>query len=87
VFEFDHTGLWTTQDGEVRKLLLPNGRYIALVGRGEGPRRQGWYRVVGARIEYRGDNGETGTGLFEDGLLHSGTGALFYPEDFAEAAA
>jgi hypothetical protein len=85
MLDTDHTGLWATPDGGVRKLLLPNGRFIALVGHG-AERHQGDYLIVGARIEYRGDDGRRGTGRFEDGVLYSGTGATLYPEDFAEAA-
>jgi hypothetical protein len=84
--DFDHTGIWATEDGAVRKLLLPNGRYMVLLGHGVEP-YQGDYIIVDERIEYLSDDGRQGAGLFEDGVLHSGTGATFYPEDFAEAAA
>ena len=45
----EHVGMWSTADGQVRKLLLPNGRYLALIAGGE-IRHQGEYRVVGSRI-------------------------------------
>lgn len=80
----DPTGLWTSAASDVRKLLLPNGRYLVMVDDGE--RGQGDYVVSGTRIVYRGDNGETGTGSLVGGLLYSARGAVFYPEDAADLA-
>lgn len=82
----DHAGLWTTPDREVRKLLLPNGRYLVMVGDGT-ERHQGDYVIAGAQIAYLGNDGETGTGTFAGGLLHSTKGTVFYPEDMGDAAA
>src|SRR5262245_16811882 len=80
------TGLWTSPDGDVRKLLLPNGRYLVLPGNGGVP-RQGEYIVTGAQIAYRGDDGTTGTGTFAGGLLYSTRGTVFYPENMGDAEA
>ncbi len=76
----EHVGMWSTADGQVRKLLLPNGRYLALIAGGE-VRRQGEYRVVGDRIEYVDDEGATGTGVFEDGVMIGASGVPLYPKD------
>lgn len=76
----DHVGMWSTVDGQVRKLLLPNGRYLALIAGGE-IRHQGEYRIVGARIEYFDDEGATGAGMFEDGVMIGASGVPLYPKD------
>ena len=76
----DHVGMWSTADGQVRKLLLPNGRYLALIAGGE-IRHQGEYRVVGTRIEYFDDEGKTGAGVFEDGVMIGASGVPLYPKD------
>lgn len=76
----DHVGMWSTVDGQVRKLLLPNGRYLALIAGGE-IRHQGEYRIVGATIEYFDDEGATGAGVFEDGVMIGASGVPLYPKD------
>ena len=75
-----HVGMWSTADGQVRKLLLPNGRYLALIAGGE-IRHQGEYRVVGSRIEYFDDEGAAGAGVFEDGVMIGASGVPLYPKD------
>jgi hypothetical protein len=74
--ETDFTGLWISADHDVRKMLLPNGRFIALVG-AEARRYQGEYRIEGQRIVYRKDNGMIGEGEFIDGVLYQAGLALF----------
>ena len=76
----EHVGMWSTADGHVRKLLLPNGRYLALIAGGE-IRHQGEYRVVGTRIEYFDDEGASGAGVFEDGVMIGASGVPLYPKD------
>ena len=76
----DHVGMWSTADGQVRKLLLPNGRYLAMIAGGQ-IRHQGEYRVVGARIEYFDDEGASGVGVFEDGVMIGASGVPLYPKD------
>jgi hypothetical protein len=76
----EHVGMWSTADGAVRKLLLPNGRYLALIAGGT-IRHQGEYRVVGSRIEYLDDEGATGAGVFEDGVMMGASGVPLYPKD------
>jgi hypothetical protein len=61
-------------------LFLPNGRYLALIAEDE-IRHQGEYRVVGARIEYFDDEGKTGAGMFEDGVMIGASGVPLYPKD------
>ena len=80
MFADEHVGMWSTADGQVRKLLLPNGRYLALIAGGE-IRHQGEYRVVGSRIEYLDDEGATGAGMFEDGVMIGASGVPLYPKD------
>ena len=80
MFADEHVGMWSTADGAVRKLLLPNGRYLAMIAQGE-IRHQGEYRIVGARIEYFDDEGKTGVGVFEDGVMIGASGVLLYPKD------
>jgi hypothetical protein len=80
MFANDHVGMWSTADGAVRKLLLPNGRYLALIAGGL-IRHQGEYRIVGTRIEYFDDEGKTGVGVFEDGVMVGASGAPLYPKD------
>ena len=80
MFADDHVGMWSTADGAVRKLLLPNGRYLALIAGGQ-IRHQGEYRVVGTRIEYFDDEGKVGVGVFEDGVMIGSTGVPLYPKD------
>ena len=81
----DYIGMWMTADSMVRKILLPNGRYLAMIGGGE-TRHQGEYRIVGDRIRYRDDAGGTGESLFIDGVMYHGNVAL-YPDGYAEAVA
>jgi hypothetical protein len=76
----EHVGMWSTVDGAVRKLLLPNGRYLALIAHGE-IRHQGEYRIVGERIEYLDDEGKSGAGVFEDGVMIGASGVPLYPKD------
>jgi hypothetical protein len=80
----DHIGMWSTADGAIRKLLLPNGRFMALTMNAER-RYQGEYRIAGSRIEYRQDSGETAVGAFEDGLMIGANGVPLYPEDMLAA--
>lgn len=80
----DHVGMWSSADGAVRKLLLPNGRYLALIA-GGAIRHQGEYRVVGLRIEYFDDAGKTGAGVFEDGVMIGASGVPLYPKDMLMA--
>jgi hypothetical protein len=80
MFADEHVGMWSTADGQVRKLLLPNGRYLALIAGGE-IRHQGEYRVVGTRIEYFDDEGASGVGVFEDGVMIGASGVPLYPKD------
>ena len=79
----DLTGLWMSRDGGMRKLLLPNGRYLAMGG-GHAP-REGSYVVAGRQIAYRGDDGSEGVSVFADGALRSAKG-VFYPEDMGDGA-
>lgn len=79
----DLTGMWRSASGEMRKLLLPNGRYLAMGG---GAPRQGSYVIAGARIEYVGDDGSEGVSVYVDGELRSAKG-VFYPEDMGDALA
>lgn len=80
MFADEHVGMWSTADGAVRKLLLPNGRYLALIAGGE-IRHQGEYRIVGSRIEYVDDEGLTGASVFEDGAMIGASGVPLYPKD------
>jgi hypothetical protein len=80
MFADEHVGMWSTADGAVRKLLLPNGRYLAMIAHGE-IRHQGEYRIVGTRIEYFDDEGKTGVGVFEDGMMIGASGVPLYPKD------
>ncbi len=82
----DHVGMWSTADRQVRKLLLPNGRYLALIAHGE-IRHQGEYRIVGTRIEYRDDEGATGVGAFEDGVMIGASGVPLFPKEMLDAIA
>lgn len=79
----DFIGLWVTADHSVRKLLLPNGRFIAM--RGE-QRFEGDYEIEGSRIVYRKDNGMSGEGEIADGVLRGG-GAPLYLKGYEEMAA
>lgn len=80
----DFVGLWLSADHQVRKILLPNGRFIAMVG--EDIRHQGEYRIEGRRIAYHRDGGLVGEGEFVDGVLYGGAVAL-YAEGWDELAA
>jgi hypothetical protein len=80
----EHVGMWSTADGAVRKLLLPNGRYLALLDGGT-VRHQGEYRVTGTRIEYFDDEGKSVAASFEDGLLIGPSGVPLYPKDMLAA--
>jgi len=76
----EHVGMWSTADGAIRKLLLPNGRYLAMIAQGD-VRHQGEYRIVGTRIEYVDDEGKTGAGVFRNGVMIGASGVLLYPKD------
>ncbi|MDB5538373.1 MAG: hypothetical protein JWQ89_100 [Devosia sp.] len=65
----DYTGLWVTDDGEIRQALLPNGRYIEARGHLYAA-CQGDYRIEGHHIEYRDDTGLSAAGEFIGGVLH-----------------
>jgi hypothetical protein len=80
MFAGEHLGMWSTVDGAVRKLLLPNGRYLAMIADGE-IRHQRKYRIVGTRIEYLDDEGKTGAGEFRDGVMVGTSGVPLYPKD------
>jgi hypothetical protein len=80
MFANEHVGMWSTVDGAVRKLLLPNGRYLAMIADGE-IRHQGEYRIVGTRIEYFDDEGKTAVGVFRDGMMIGASGVPLYPKD------
>lgn len=84
-FTYDFTGVWMSADHSVRKVLLPNGRFIAVQGAGER-RAEGDYRIVGSRIAYRKDNGMTGEGEFIAGVLHS-AGLTLYLDGMVEQEA
>jgi hypothetical protein len=77
---FDPTGLWTTADGTVRKLLLPNGRYLVMKGVAS-KWHQGDYVVAGERIEYSSDEGSSGSAVISGGVIYSQKGEALYPED------
>jgi hypothetical protein len=79
----DYTGLWMSADHEIRKMLLPNGRYVAVHG---GGCHEGEYRVVGNTIEYYDDAGATGASEFIDGALRNGKATLFL-DGYEEMAA
>jgi hypothetical protein len=67
-----YTGMWVTDDGNVRHELLPTGRYVEARGRRERA-YEGRYEVAGAHIEYRDDTGFTADGDFVDAnTLHHG---------------
>jgi hypothetical protein len=83
---FDPTGLWTTSDGAVRKLLLPNGRYLVMKGR-RSEWHQGDYVVAGGRIEYHSDDGGSGTAVITGGVIYSAKAGPLYPEGIEDAAA
>ncbi|WP_299656706.1 Atu4866 domain-containing protein [uncultured Jannaschia sp.] len=65
----DFTGLWITDDGQVRHELLPAGRYIEARGRRERA-YQGRYEISGTHVEYWDDTGFAADGDFIDGVLH-----------------
>ena len=85
MMDSDYTGLWLSADHSVRKMLLPNGRFIALVG-AEERRYQGDYVIQGSRIVYRKDNGMIGEGEFVAGVLYQ-AGVTLYAEGYDEVAA
>lgn len=76
---FDPTGLWTTSDGAVRKLLLPNGRYLVKKGTAS-EWHQGDYVVAGTSIVYHGDDGGTGKAIIFGGVIHSAKGGRLHLE-------
>jgi hypothetical protein len=76
---FDPTGLWTTSDGTVRKLLLPNGRYLVMKA-GHTEWHQGDYVVTEDHIEYQCDDGGTGTAVITGGIIYSAKGVALHPE-------
>ena len=72
VAQHPYIGMWTTDDGQVRHQLLPNGRYDEARGSRESAYR-GRYEVSGSHIEYRDDTGFTADGDFVDAnTLHHG---------------
>lgn len=75
----DYTGLWVTEDGEIRQVLLPNGRYIEARGHLDAA-YQGNYQIVGTHIEYQDDTGFTADGDFIAGVLHH-AGMVMYARD------
>ncbi|KFL29576.1 hypothetical protein JP75_20275 [Devosia riboflavina] len=67
-----YSGMWVTDDGQVRHELLPNGRYDEARGRRESA-YQGRYEVRGTHIDYWDDTGFTADGDFVDeNTLHHG---------------
>ncbi|CCV13945.1 Atu4866 domain-containing protein [Mesorhizobium sp. STM 4661] len=67
-----YTGMWVTDDGNVRHELLPTGRYVEARGRRERA-YEGRYEVSGTHIEYWDDTGFTADGDFVDAnTLHHG---------------
>ena len=67
-----YTGMWVTDDGNVRHELLPAGRYVEARGRRERA-YEGRYEVAGTHIEYWDDTGFTADGDFVDeNTLHHG---------------
>lgn len=75
----DYTGLWVTEDGEIRQALLPNGRYVEARGHLEVA-YQGDYQIVGDHIEYQDDTGFSAAGDFIGGVLHH-AGMVMYARD------
>ncbi|KQW86153.1 hypothetical protein ASC89_03610 [Devosia sp. Root413D1] len=75
----DYTGLWVTEDGEIRQALLPNGRYIEARGHLDVA-YQGNYQIVGNHIEYQDDTGFAADGDFIAGVLHH-AGMVMYARD------
>ncbi|MCM5680674.1 Atu4866 domain-containing protein [Schlegelella sp. S2-27] len=71
-----YTGMWVTDDGQIRHELLPNGRYDEARGSRQSA-YQGRYEVQGNRVEYWDDTGFTADGVFVDqNTLHHG-GMIF----------
>ncbi len=67
-----YIGMWITEDGHIRHILLPNGRYDEARGRRESA-YQGRYEVRGNYIDYWDDTGFTADGEFiDDVLYHAG---------------
>jgi hypothetical protein len=75
----DYTGLWITEDSEVRQALLPNGRYVEVRGHLDVA-YQGTYWIEGDHIEYRDDTGYVDSGDFVDGVLYN-SGMVMYAHD------
>lgn len=75
----DYTGLWVTDDGEIRQALLPNGRYVEARGHLDVA-YQGDYQIVGNHIEYQDDTGFTADGDFIAGVLYH-AGMVMYARD------
>lgn len=75
----DYTGLWVTEDGEIRQALLPNGRYVEARGHLDVA-YQGNYQIVGNHIEYQDDTGFIADGDFIAGVLHH-AGMVMYARD------
>ena len=72
-----HTGLWVTEDGYIRQILLADGRYEEARGPRVGA-STGRYSVANNRIEYVEDaSGYTADGRFEDGVLYHAGMALY----------
>ncbi|RYE08342.1 MAG: hypothetical protein EOP22_13720 [Hyphomicrobiales bacterium] len=81
----EFVGMWLSADHQVRKMLLPNGRFIAMLG--GDIRHQGEYRIRDRRIvAYYKDGTLLGEGEFIDGVLHGGPVAL-YAEGYEELVA
>jgi Agrobacterium tumefaciens protein Atu4866 len=66
-----YTGMWVTQDLQVRHELLPNGRYVEARGTRERA-YLGRYEVTGDHIEYWDDTGFTADGDFRENVLYHG---------------
>jgi hypothetical protein len=64
-----YTGMWVTEDGQIRHELLPNGRYDEARGKRQSA-YQGRYTVTGDHIDYWDDTGFTVDGDFVDGVLY-----------------
>ncbi|QKW51618.1 Atu4866 domain-containing protein [Streptomyces buecherae] len=71
VVEDDHVdvvGTWVTEDGHIRRELLPDGRDDE--ARGErASAYTGRYTVTGSHLDYVDDTGFTATGDIRDGVL------------------
>ncbi|TLX60631.1 hypothetical protein DN824_03440 [Stutzerimonas nosocomialis] len=76
IAQHPYVGMWVTEDGQIRHLLQPNGRYDEARGTRESA-YQGRYEVRGNHIDYWDDTGFTADGEFVDrNTLHHG-GMIF----------